>query len=110
MDYSEIQSLMARVDRYITESRELIEQGNYEALVTLEQEYADLSEDLRDVPADKVQLFAKEMQRFSVQLTQTRDIMMRQRDTIREQLSQMEGSANAAKAYVKSSYTSDSES
>ncbi len=103
MDYHDIKALMDKVDGYIRQSKALLEQKDYEQLIELEKDYALLSADLQEIPADKLQMFSAEMNRFNTQLTTIRDAMIKERDAIRQQLDQAGDNSSAAKAYLKSS-------
>lgn len=103
MEYSEIKELMDSVTDYINRSTQYLKTEDYTKLVALEQEYADLPVMLQDVPVDKLQMFSSEMKRFNTQLTDVRDAMINERDSIRSQLDSMGNNSSAAKAYLKSS-------
>ncbi len=102
MDYKDIKVLMEQVEAYIQRSQEILSKEEYEKLPELEHEFSNLSSDLQDVPAEKMQMFSAEMRRFDRQLKEVRDAMVRERDAIRAQLNSMGNQNSAAKAYMKS--------
>jgi hypothetical protein len=102
MDYTDIKQLMNKVEDYIQRSQEYLAKEEYAKLLDLDKQYGDLSYELQDVPAEKMQMFHGEMRRFDRQLKEVRDIMVRERNAIRAQINSMGNQNNAAKAYMKS--------
>jgi hypothetical protein len=102
MSRDEVAALIARANRYLEELAACLETDAYTHLAVLEPEYASLVEELQAIAPQHVQRFSRELERLNVRLTELRDVMMSRRDAIRAQLTGAGQSAQAAKAYLKS--------
>ena len=103
-EFQSIEEVLAELDRYISESTAVLEQGSYASLSSFEETVQKITAALTQVPISNAHHHTQQLNQVMVRLNDLQHLMIAHQNQIKKKVSGLNQNKQANQAYAQKQY------